>query len=77
MEKKTANALEELIDFFGWLHQARFEIGPHPRSPKCASSGYAAAFAAIAGSVLDVIVPLRPVGKKPPCVAPGFPPNAR
>ena len=24
-------ALEELIDFLGWLHQARFEIGPGPR----------------------------------------------
>ena len=38
---------------------------------------YAAIFATAALSELDVIVPLRPFGKKPPCFAPAFPPNAR
>ena len=38
---------------------------------------YAAIIAAAAASVLELIMPLRPVGKKPPCLAPALPPKAR
>ena len=38
---------------------------------------YAAIFEAAAASELEVIMPLRPVGKKPPCVLRAFPPSAR
>src|SRR5512146_1379777 len=40
-------------------------------------SYYAAISAVAASSELEVIVPLRPVGKNPPCAHRAFPPNAR
>ena len=51
------------------------------RSADCLSANaqaecYAATFSADAGSVLELIVPFRPVGKNPPWFTPAFP-NAR
>ena len=46
-------------------------------SAKTRARCHAARLGAVAASVLDVMAPLRPLGKKPPCFAPALFPNAR